>query len=152
MSEVRPWVSWVDTHWGYSRVFQFPRVLLDPVSAYSLETPVMAPSFTRSGSSGSSDSLMRQGRTTASWPRPHQTFWMHHVLREHHLRLVRPFIYFISLPLMCADLSSLQYGQIWYWLEDWCFASSAHHSTNRIKGFFRLLFRQALYVDHRRRL
>ena len=37
-SEVRPWVSWADTHWGYSRVFQFPRVLLDPVSAYSLET------------------------------------------------------------------------------------------------------------------
>ena len=37
-SEVRPWVFWTDTHWGYSRVFRFPRVLLDPVSVYSLET------------------------------------------------------------------------------------------------------------------
>jgi pheromone a factor receptor len=38
--EVRPWVSWADTHWGYSRVFQFPKVLLDqdPILAYSLET------------------------------------------------------------------------------------------------------------------
>jgi pheromone a factor receptor len=25
---VSPWVSWADTHWGYSRVFQFPRVIL----------------------------------------------------------------------------------------------------------------------------
>lgn len=37
---VSPWVSWADTHWGYSRVFQFPRVLLDqhPVVSSSLET------------------------------------------------------------------------------------------------------------------
>jgi len=28
-SEVRPWVSWADTHWGYSRVFQFPRVIIN---------------------------------------------------------------------------------------------------------------------------
>ena len=26
---VSPWVSWADTHWGYSRVFQIPRVVLD---------------------------------------------------------------------------------------------------------------------------
>ncbi|KAF9791976.1 STE3-domain-containing protein [Thelephora terrestris] len=44
-SEVRPWVSWADTHWGYSRVFQFPRILLDPVSAYSLETTRWAAVF-----------------------------------------------------------------------------------------------------------
>jgi pheromone a factor receptor len=39
-SEVHPWVSWADTHWGYSRVFQFPRILLDqqPIVLYSLET------------------------------------------------------------------------------------------------------------------
>lgn len=37
-SDVRPWVSWADTHWGYSRVFQFPKVLLDPVTSFSLET------------------------------------------------------------------------------------------------------------------
>jgi len=38
--DVRPWVSWADTHWGYSRVFQFPKVLLDqnPVTGFSLET------------------------------------------------------------------------------------------------------------------
>jgi len=36
----RPWVSWADTHWGYSRVFQFPKVLMDqnPVVGVSLET------------------------------------------------------------------------------------------------------------------
>jgi pheromone a factor receptor len=39
-SEVRPWVSWADTHWGYSRVFQFPRVIMDqtPVLVALLET------------------------------------------------------------------------------------------------------------------
>ena len=37
--EVRPWLSWDDTHWGYSRVFQFPRVVLDrtPIRVISLE-------------------------------------------------------------------------------------------------------------------
>ena len=40
LSNVSPWVSWNDTHWGYSRVFQFPRTLLDqkPIAVYSLET------------------------------------------------------------------------------------------------------------------
>jgi pheromone a factor receptor len=28
---IRPWVSWDDTHWGYSRVFQFPSVVLDHI-------------------------------------------------------------------------------------------------------------------------
>lgn len=37
-SEVRPWVSWADTHLGYSRVFQFPRFLMSPVQIASLET------------------------------------------------------------------------------------------------------------------
>jgi pheromone a factor receptor len=39
-TEVRPWVSWADTHWGYSRVFQFPRVLTNqrPILVVSLET------------------------------------------------------------------------------------------------------------------
>jgi hypothetical protein len=38
--KVSPWVSWADTHWGYSRVFQFPKVVLDrtPIIAVSLET------------------------------------------------------------------------------------------------------------------
>jgi len=38
--EVHPWKSWADTHWGYSRVFQYPRVVLeqDPVVIVSLET------------------------------------------------------------------------------------------------------------------
>ena len=37
---VSPWVSWSDTHWGYSRVFQYPRVLIEqkPVIVCSLET------------------------------------------------------------------------------------------------------------------
>lgn len=35
----RPWVSWEDTHSGYSRIHQIPRVLLDqdPTLVYSLE-------------------------------------------------------------------------------------------------------------------
>jgi pheromone a factor receptor len=39
LSGVFPWVSWADTHWGYSRVFQFPRVRLnqDPIFLYSCE-------------------------------------------------------------------------------------------------------------------
>ena len=28
-SGVAPWISWDDTHWGYSRVFQFPTVVPD---------------------------------------------------------------------------------------------------------------------------
>ena len=38
--EVYPWVSWADTHWGYSRVFQFPRAVLNetPVAIVGLET------------------------------------------------------------------------------------------------------------------
>jgi len=39
-SEVHPYVSWEYAHWGYSRVFQFPRVQLeqDPIMLYLLET------------------------------------------------------------------------------------------------------------------
>jgi pheromone a factor receptor len=38
--EVRPWVSWADTHLGYSHILQFPRAELDqnPVGIISLET------------------------------------------------------------------------------------------------------------------
>ena len=37
---VSPWVSWDDTHWGYSRVFQFPRPLINlaPFGTAPLET------------------------------------------------------------------------------------------------------------------
>ena len=37
-SQVHPWVSWADTHWGYSRVFQYPRFLMTPLAIVSLET------------------------------------------------------------------------------------------------------------------
>jgi len=36
--EVYPWVSWADTHWGYSRVLQYPRSFVLPIIMYSLET------------------------------------------------------------------------------------------------------------------
>ena len=38
--DISPWVSWADTHWGYSRVSQHPRISLDqnPKLAYTLET------------------------------------------------------------------------------------------------------------------
>jgi pheromone a factor receptor len=34
---VRPWVSWADTHWGYSRVFQFPTEVLGQYMIVQLE-------------------------------------------------------------------------------------------------------------------
>jgi pheromone a factor receptor len=39
LSGVSPWVSWDDTHSGFSRVFQFPRVRVnqDPILLYSCE-------------------------------------------------------------------------------------------------------------------
>ena len=39
-SKVHPYVSWEYAHWGYSRVFQFPRVELEknPLAIYLLET------------------------------------------------------------------------------------------------------------------
>ncbi|KAF9647221.1 pheromone receptor, partial [Thelephora ganbajun] len=45
--KVNPWVSWADTHWGYSRVFQFPRILLElkPGVIYSLESTRWAAVF-----------------------------------------------------------------------------------------------------------
>jgi pheromone a factor receptor len=38
--KVHPYVSWEFAHWGYSRVFQFPRVVLEksPIMVYLLET------------------------------------------------------------------------------------------------------------------
>lgn len=38
--DISPWVSWADTHWGYARVFQIPRVVLDqdPTAVAALET------------------------------------------------------------------------------------------------------------------
>ena len=36
--DIRPWVSWEDTHWGYSRVLQIPRAIQIPVVIYTLET------------------------------------------------------------------------------------------------------------------
>jgi pheromone a factor receptor len=37
-AEVEPWISWADTHWEYSSVFQFPRVELDQLALVGLET------------------------------------------------------------------------------------------------------------------
>ena len=37
VSGVHPWVSWADTHSGYSRVIQVPRAELDRISLYSYE-------------------------------------------------------------------------------------------------------------------
>jgi len=34
---VSPWVSWDDTHWGFSRVFQFPRARMSPIEIRGLE-------------------------------------------------------------------------------------------------------------------
>jgi len=36
-AEVRPWVSWADTHWGYFRVFQIPAVTYDHTTVVLLE-------------------------------------------------------------------------------------------------------------------
>ena len=36
-THVNPWVSWADTHRESPRVFQYPRILMDPMAAISLE-------------------------------------------------------------------------------------------------------------------
>jgi len=38
MLKVHPWISWADTHWGYSIIRQFPRILDPPATIYSFET------------------------------------------------------------------------------------------------------------------
>ncbi|KAF9786680.1 STE3-domain-containing protein [Thelephora terrestris] len=44
-SRVHPWISWDDTHWGYSHVMQYPRDLLPPYQALSLELYRWTPVF-----------------------------------------------------------------------------------------------------------
>ena len=38
MLKVYPWISWADTHRGYSKIRQFPRILAPPATIYSFET------------------------------------------------------------------------------------------------------------------
>ena len=70
-SGVSPWVSWTDTHWGYSRVYQVPRIMLDrdPVTVYSLEitrwTAVLC-AFIFFGFFGFTDEARRNYRLLAS--------------------------------------------------------------------------------------
>jgi pheromone a factor receptor len=42
---VRPWISWADTHWGYSRVFQFAAVTYDGPTLAMLEMIRWSPVF-----------------------------------------------------------------------------------------------------------
>jgi len=37
LEDVYPWVSWADTHWGYSRIFQIPTEVLNPEQIARLE-------------------------------------------------------------------------------------------------------------------
>jgi len=69
--EVRPWVSWADTHWGYSRVFQYPRIVLDeePIVAISLEISrwaVVLSAFVFFGFFGFADEAKKNYRLFAS--------------------------------------------------------------------------------------
>jgi pheromone a factor receptor len=70
-SGVAPWVSWADTHSGYSRVFQVPRVLLNqnPGLVYSFEIDRWAAvicAFVFFGFFGFADEAMRNYRLLAS--------------------------------------------------------------------------------------
>ena len=151
-SEVRPWGSWADPHWVYSRVFWFPRVLLDPISAYSLETTRWAAvlcAFYFFGFFRFADEARKNYRILASTITRHfgYTTFSESAISDSYAHSSTS-----SRFRTCAELSFLQYGQIWDWLEDRCFTSSVHRPTNRINaGFFRL-FGQALDVDHHRRL
>jgi pheromone a factor receptor len=69
--QVYPWVSWADTHWGYSRVFQFSRVVLDltPVAVVGLETTRWAAvlcAFVFFGFFGFADEAKKHYRLVAS--------------------------------------------------------------------------------------
>jgi pheromone a factor receptor len=70
-SDVQPWVSWADTHWGYSRVFQYPRIIMDqtPVFVSLLETTRWAAvlcAFTFFGFFGFADEAKKHYRIVAS--------------------------------------------------------------------------------------
>jgi pheromone a factor receptor len=70
-SGVSPWVSWADTHSGYSRVFQVPRVLLDtdPALVYSFEITRWAAvicAFVFFGFFGFADEALKNYRLLAS--------------------------------------------------------------------------------------
>jgi len=157
-SQVHPWVSWADTHWGYARVFQFPRILIDqePVVLYSLETTRWAAvlcAFVFFGFFGFADEAKKNYRLLASTVTKrfgYTTFSETAAISDSYVLFAPPFI---SLPNNALTPYFLQYGQVWYWLEGRRFASSVHHPTDRIEeGFIRFLLGQALDLDHHRRV
>ena len=141
-SDVSPWVSWADTHWGYSRVFQYARITLneEPVFVYLLETTRWAAvlcAFVFFGFFGFADEAKKNYRALASTVTKrlgYTTFAESAVISDS---------YVLSLSSRfrtCFNPFSLQYGQVWYPFEDWCFASRVHHSRNRFQeGFVRFV-------------
>jgi pheromone a factor receptor len=68
---VHPYVSWEYAHWGYSRVFQFPKVVYgkNPIAVYSLETQrwaVVLCAFVFFGFFGFADEAKKNYRLLAS--------------------------------------------------------------------------------------
>ena len=152
---VYPWVSWADTHWGYSRVFQFSRVVLDltPVAIVGLETTRWAAvlcAFVFFGFFGFADEAKKHYRLVASTV----TKRLGYTTFTESTAISGSYVYSISFRFRtCADPFSLQYGQVWYRIEDRCFASCVHYPSDRFQeGFLRLVLGQALDLDRYRRV
>jgi pheromone a factor receptor len=66
---VRPWISWDDTHWGYSRVDQYPKVSMVPLQILSLELDrwsIVFTAFTFFGFFGFAEEARKNYRLLAS--------------------------------------------------------------------------------------
>ena len=141
-SEVRPWVSWADTHWGYSRVFQFPRIIMDqtPVLVYLLETTRWAAvicAFIFFGFFGFADEAKKNYRLLASTV----TKRLGYTTFSETAAISDSYVSSSSFRFrICFNPSLSQYGQVGYRLEDRCFAPRVHHPRSRFQeGFLRFV-------------
>jgi pheromone a factor receptor len=150
LDQVHPWVSWNNTHAGFHRVFQFPRIRLTPTDIASLEiarwTCVLT-AFVFFGFFGFADEAKKNYRLLASTVTKRfgfTTFTESAAISDSYVDSPSSF----RFPT-CAHPSLLQYGQVWHWLKRRRFASCVHHPAHRIQeGFLRFLLGQTLDFDH----
>ena len=144
-SEVYPWVSWADTHWGYSRVFQFPRVIMNetPVLVALLETTRWAAvicALVFFAFFGFADEAKKNYRLLASTV----TKRFGYTTFSETAAISDSYVYSSSFRfrICLINPSLLQYGQVGYRLKDRRFAPCVHYPRNRFQeGFLRFVLR-----------